>query len=295
MSGSISKIPILIITLVIGFIMVTTAVLPLAADYSEAKTYKNDGLWRMKYIEDGDEWAFNKTGPVITYNDIPQTGVISDGGTNWILGDTWCVRTNGNARGSSISGSGISTITALAGEVTITLDGVTGTSTQDLPGYGIDNSGDYVLKSYDKAAYLKGDSVIYGTGQTTTDEIQYLVHVEGSINDGVTFTAFGQRNSTAISNVVFTDVTINCTPINGYKDLYSFESVSANISFDVVGDTTESHTGTVTYSSVVVPYSVSSDPDNPDTFKNMVRIVPLIALVALVAAAAGMIYFKGKE
>lgn len=256
-----NRIVMISIAAVIGIIVLGSVLMPILDDATTTEeTFTNNGLWRMKEIENGDVWSYSKTGPVITLNDVEQTGITSDGGTNWILGDTWCVRTNGNARGATISGSSIASISATAGEVNITFTGVTGTATQDLPGYGVDNKGDFTLKGYDGTAYLNGDSPIFATGQTTIDGYQFMVHVEGNINDGVTFTAFPQRNSTEMNDIVITNAAINYTAVNGYEDLYSFVSATCDIAFTTGSDDTlTNYSGPITYSSVVVPYEVSAE------------------------------------
>lgn len=269
--------------------MVTTAVLPLAADYSEAKTFTNEGLWRMDTLEPGDVWVRSASGDTWTYNDEL---VLSseNSASSVILGDNWTVRGTGVVW-SSVYYANNPDITVTVSEDTVTVQ----TKTYDsIEGYGLNPEGRFIMSQYDKPVYVHGDSPIYATGATTIDGLGFVVHIEGNIDDGVTVVCTTVNNTTAISDFVVTNTTIHAVKNNSYVDLYRLEGITFDVSFTQTSDSS-THSGTASYSSYVVPYEVTASPDNPDTFKNMVRIVPLIALVALVAAAAGMIYFKGKE
>lgn len=291
--------PILIVSLVIGIIMVTAVILPLSSEYAEAKTFTNDGLWRMKEIAKDDVWTYDDSTHEWSYNSVSQGEY--NIANNAILGEKWCSRSNGQLRGYDIGGNA-TTITASADETTISITGTgkQGSTSQDLPGYGIYSEGEYIMTKSDVPVYMNGDSKIFATGQTTIDSIRILIHIEASINDGVQIAAYDLYNSTSnpypntISDVVFTDAAINYESVNGYDDLYKVSSVTANISFTntTTDEQTATKTGAITYNSYVVPYQVTADTDNPAAYKSLVMVIPLMAFVVLVVAAAAMIYYK---
>lgn len=285
------NLPILIVTLVIGIVMVVTAVIPLAADYSEAKTFRNEGLWMMKPFETGDNWVMSEPG-VWSYNGQP--AITTDNSTSSVMiGDDWTVRGTGGIYGHTIYNASPTTVNVTVGESSTS---VNASSVSSVEGYGVVAEGDYIVTKYDTPVYLHGGSPIWATGYTNFAGVSCVIHVEGTITDGVTVICSTINNTTALSNFEITDLKINATKNTSYVDLYKLESITFIVTCDyTVGGTTTQRSGEVSYSSYVVPYEITAEPNNPDTFKNMVRIVPLIALVVLVAGAASMIYLKGKE
>lgn len=268
--------------------VIFSAMLPIMGEVTDAEdTFTNEGLWRMKEIENGDVWtrvALDGGGYAWAFEDEVQ--ITNSSGSNALLGGDWCVRSNGQGRGATLSGNATS-VTATAGEITISLVGLSG-SDQNLPGYGVYNNGDYLLKRDVVDSYVLGNSVLYGTGVTGIDDIGLIVHVEGNVKDGVTFTAYTNKGGAPISDVVFTDVTVNAVAVDGYKDLYKFTSATANITFNTTEDEiTTSHTGAITYNSIVVPYQVTAEkaihPDGATTA--ILNMLPIIIGAGLLIGA----------
>lgn len=316
MSGNnLKTIPIMIVTLVIGFIMVTAAVMPLAADYSEAKTFTNEGYVRLDSITDEDTTTYNiswlRSSPnIIKVNDDNvKLHPVSGTYTFTVIADTnWIVRASVNtgvvvnmqyyaSSGGVLSAGDSLNVTLSQGSMSLeTANGTTRTGTYT-SAYIPNSNGDMIMKYADKTAYILPDSLIYGYGITRTYEPVdsgspgYGLIVSGTMDDGITVEKW--RGS---ENISFSNQTINKSEVTTYKDLYEFSSVTFT---GTVTATVEEETVTgdneITYSYVMVPYQVTAIPDNPDTFKNLIRIVPLISIVALVAMAAGFVYFKGKE
>lgn len=297
------KIPIMIVTLVIGFIMVTAAVMPLAADYSEAKTFTNEGYYRMGVVsttdtitieyDPSDTQSITLNGDKITMPNRTVSVVCSD---QMMIRYAYNNPTSSGLHMYATGGIGVyadsdnsigMTVTIANGTVTATTtSSTTGTYTPSTDIFCINPDGVYTMKKYDTDAYLNGDSVIFACGRTSiAPGASASVSTKGDIDNGMSaVTVFHPTTPETTAG----DVTINYLPISNYIDLYEFSNLEFILSQSDVSINAN-------YSAVIVPYEITAEPDNPDTFKNMVRIVPLIALVALVAAAAGMIYFKGKE
>lgn len=284
------KIIIASITAVVVLTVLAGVLVPVLDDATTTeKTFTNNSyLWRMSEIENGDIYIYDGTGWTLNGENID----ISLSGSNAIVGGNWCIRSNGQLRGSTISGNATS-LTATAGELTVALSGTAiATYTVDLPAYGADKSGDYIMTDGAGYNYVLGESVIYGTGQSAVDGVNIVVHVEGNVKDGVTFTASAIHNGTAISDVVITDETVNATAVDGYNDLYNFESCTATISFNTIsGDITTAHTGTVTYNRVVVPYEVTAErtvhfTDGQNALFNTIPVFIILGLLLAIIALA---------
>lgn len=308
MSGNtMKKIPIMIVTLVIGFIMVTTAVIPLAADYSDAKTFTNEGYFNMKkYGTDVDSViTWDHTAPrKVTVNDtIYDLNTPVNTWVDIVVGDDWFIR---YAYGGSVSfmgfnGAGFTnqilasvgngsdmSATLSAGTITVTVVS-TGAdpvvkSTTYTEYYAISgDKGEYVMKDSSIPAYMDGDSEIYAIGSTDVFSGSAIYKLTGTINDGVTVTPL--KVAEGVTNG---DATTNTEELQKFTDSYRLTSITFNAM-------KESESATITYTYFIVPYEVSLENDNPPAYKGLVSVIPLMALVVLVAAAAGMLYLKGKE
>lgn len=288
--------------------MVTTAVMPLAADYSEAKTFSNVS---------GSMYPIGKITPDMDYKlvwdtsdqrevTVNDTKISIQPGTVICMLDSFIIRCGVEGANNYMMQStgldapqiyvsvawkqGVLTVENNAGVLTITSD-FTDPDTTDVTKtisftelYAVYPNGDYVMKSTDQDAFMNSDSEIVAMGITSLDGTPRIIQIVGTIEDPTI--------EVLNASVTYTpgDIEVDYDSVGSYKDLYKLNKIT----FTLTNESTSSVTD-VNYSYFIVPAEVSADPDNPDTFKNMVRIVPLIALVALVAAAAGMIYFKGKE
>lgn len=308
MSGTyLSKIPVLVVALVIGIVLVTSAVVPLASDYSDTKTFKNAGLCYMSEIDSNTDLSItwdhtdpsnitigDKKIPVPQDTRYPLTIICSNTwGLRYLVQNDQTLLTLFDTSNSTIfnasSGEDGNDLEVTISEGTATFDNglTTAKSESFTTGYCIADTGGYVMKKYDDTAYLNGDSVIFGTGRTSglsaLSSPTVSLNIDGNIEDGVVATSlYPSAFSTS-------ETTINYSEVGGYLDLYTFTSVQFTVS-----DTSD-HTATATYNQVIVPSEVSADPDNPAAYKNLVKVVPLMAFIMLVVAAAGMVYFKNKD
>lgn len=299
---NLGKMPILIVALVIGIIMATTAILPLASDYSEAKTFENKGYYDMTYTETDNITLFwDHTKPTeVTVNDevIPLLAPTVGLARTIICGDDWIVRysiTNQGVLGveyNSASGDlsanaqGTKDLTVVASDGTATITAGTGTRSATYTYlYCVAKDGPFVMKDSAEKAYINKDSTIYGMGVSfnVAGATSIYIRTSGSINDGLTSTPFIVKGTE--QTITVTDVTPAYNAVNGYIDLYTIDNF-------VITLTDGTNTGTATYTYFIVPSEVTAEPDNPDTYKNLIKIVPLMAFIMLVVAAAAMIISK---
>ena len=292
-----------VVSIAIACLFAVTLLIPVIAESTTTEdTFTNEGLWRMKEIETGDVWSRvsdGGTGYKWTLNGVDQITISN--GSNAILGNDWCVRSNGQFRGHSGAGN-INLVVATAGadNVQISGSGLNGSGTQSKSGYGLDVSGDYLIIDYNTSAYLLGDSPIYATGFSSVAEQPIIVHIEGNIDDGVTITcesSFNNSGTPTMSNFVASNVQINYTEVDGYKDLYKFTSITADVSFDLTpygSEETTSYNGSINYSSVVVPYEVTAERSiHPDANTNsLLNLIPLLVIVGIILGTVGFIALR---
>lgn len=282
----------LIVTLTVGIIFVGAMLGPIINDASDTeKTFTNDGLWRMKEIENGDRWARNGDAGLWTYNGtdtITPAGSYSN--SNIALGNDWCVRSNGQLRGHTIGGNPASpSFIAENDLVSFTPGGgLNGNPYQSLTGYGYDSAGEFVMLPYGESAYMNGGSALFATGSSSVDGAAVIVHIEGTINDAdieiVVDSNFVNSGTPVLGDLVITNKQINYTIVDGYIDLYKLESITFDVSFSMtIGDTTTSHSGSVNYSSYVVPYQVTAELSEHLDMGSIAILaaVPLMAIAAL--------------
>lgn len=281
----------LVIALVVGVIMVTTAVIPLVSDYSDAKSFTNTGLY---YITNPDEemtveylgdsaWEIN--GEPLVYTNA--------GATNILIFDSIFVRNNGQVRGTTYQ-------TWTSAELTIGDGTVTGTATVSGTPTSInwtytdsyvatnDSSAEYIMKAGTSSSYINEDSSVIGMGLTSVKDpdganqpIPFYVTVEGL--EATVSTTPAYESSISIS-----DIQVNYSEVGGYRDLYSFDSVTFKATWGT-------NVTNVTYNIVIVPHEVTAEKDNPDQYKAIVSVLPILAIVGLIAVAAGAMIIKGKR
>ena len=285
------------ISIAVAVLTLTSVLVPavsMAVDTED--TYTNEGLWRMKEITEGDVWTFTSNPYSWEYDDETQSS-ISTGGSSALLGDNWTVRSNGQARGPYISGNA-SSLTATAGTEELVFTGVSGTLTYPISGYGILDEGDYIMTNYQKPVHVLGDSIIYATGVSSVDDIGCTIHIEGTIDDGVTITMMDNRNQASISNAEFTNIVIHKEKVEGYVNLYVLSSITADVTFDAtVSEETTSHTGSIAYSSYVVPYQVSAEKaiHADSATRTLFQIIPIFVVLGILLAITTVAYVKYRK
>lgn len=288
--------PILIVALVIGIIMATTAILPLASDYSEAKTFSNEGYFYVDSVEDGESINYVLSDGILTINGVavapPSSTTYPDGLTVFYT-EHIVFRYDGGA--IKIRGQVNSNATAI--NLVITEGTITGTYTSSTGDHdaswtytefvGMVTTEESRIMAKNTPQYINSDSLIDTTGLSHPANMDfYVIHLTGSMDDGMTINLYNQSSGAAIDDITVSNIAINTIEVEGYIDLYKLNSVTFTLT-----DTNEVSSD-VTFTVYTVPAEVTADPDNPDTYKNLIEIVPLMAFIMLVVAAAAMIISK---
>lgn len=290
----------MIVALVIGLILTFTAVMPLVSDYSDAKTFTNTGIIRMSEIDDSVSktisWDHTKPSVItIDSNEKPMpqnlTIALTIGATDDFIiryADTSVtVFHNSTVVNASVSDGTDMTITIASGTVTSSNGSYTDTFTYTDSLFIVDESGSYIMKNMNDSAYVLKDSDIHAFGRTYLSggiNTQCNFNINGSIKDGFTIEPWGTTATLTVGEYTITD-----SEISGYTDLYSFTKIQFGIT------DSSSHSDTVTYGQVIVPYEVTAESSNPAVYKNLVSVLPLFALILFVAGAASLVYFKNKD
>ena len=298
MSGTnLGKMPILIVALVIGIIMATTAILPLASDYSEAKTFKNDGYFYMSNPSESISMVLSDGVLTINGDSVnPGDDQTYPDGISVLITENSIFRYYGSELRSRGGLIGYHTIGAC--ELTFNNGALTGTYLESGVTTTVNTTyTDLTIISPNKTdivmckpvpQYVNSDSLISGAGvvNSPSQATKYWVaEFSGSIDDGITGQLYGQSTGVVPESTHIENATINYVPVDTHKDLYKINSIT----FDVVG---EGGTDEITFTIYMTPSEVTAEPDNPDTYKNLIKIVPLMAFIMLVVAAAAMIISK---
>lgn len=285
----------LAITLTIGVILAGAVMVPVIKEATTTtEVVKNVGLY---YITDDDEsHTFSYDGTTYT---IDGTALTSPGNDYTLLAtDTELMRTS--YQGLQLRGEQAGTASAC--NFTISNGTLSGTYTENSETKSLSLTyTDYVLatsteesqimKSYTSTAYLLKDSEIHGRGLTqlytkedqSTSAYKYI-QIDGTIEDGVTVSIYDPDNSFSVSNIK-----INTTSTEGYADLYTFVSIT----FDVTHTATTAVTS-CTYTAVIVPAQVTAElAEHLDGGSiALLNALPIMVIVALLMAAVGAIALR---
>lgn len=281
----------------IGVLVFASLLIPVVNDATTTeKTFDNTpyGYYQMKELETGDTWAFSDGN--WTYNDQPITINNTDSTkVSIVASNNEVIRQDGLTRGTSYVGSDTTSIES------VTVAGVdylriNTTNVAYTSGYGATPAGDYVLKKYDTAGYVKEDTPLWVTGFTNLTESansQLIVHIEGTIADGLTITVVPKAYS-PVTDISIGEYTINYTVASEGIGLYKLN----NVTFDVTGTfNEEEYTTTFTYSTFVIPKEVTAEKaihaDEPT--RDILAVLPLIVIVGLIAGLVGYAVYSRIE
>ena len=137
--------------------------------------------------------------------------------------------------------------------------------------------------------YLKTDSVIDTTGLVNLTNITgyYVVHITGTISDGITVKFYNQGNGAEINTITAEDITINKTEVSTHEDLYKVNSITF-----VAND--GSHTDNVTFTIYTIPAEVTADRvvSMDPAMSTLFNMIPLIIVAGLVLSAVGLYLYR---
>lgn len=287
----------LMVGLTVGVLMISGFLWPIVSDATTInKTFSNAGYYEMTYDERENVtvvWNY-ETPYQITVNDetvaLNPTDFSSSQRKTILIGDDFVLRTN---RGSGqpivqfttptrniFGGTGVNlTVTCESGTYTATAgpDTVSGTYTTL---YTPSNNGEYVMKLSDQDAYLLGNTefIAMGTSYIGPENTNVGIKITGSIDNGAEIAAWFGGDWT------FNNVQVNSESVDGYRDLYTISTITADAEL-------ESVTGSITYSYFLVPTEITAEKsEHLDTMQiALIGAIGTLGAIVLIAAAAGAI------
>lgn len=302
----------MIVSVMVAVIIALSVLVPVIQDSSASEdTFTNTGYIRMHEIDDTDEvtiiWdstkpnSFNVDGVDVPIS-LPDNNRISVA-----FGDDWIIRSRqigGNmdylvrygSGGGGIDLTDNFTLAFANGTLTITKSDNTTVTNTYTKAYIPSIDGEYIIKYANQSAYILKDTVIIGQGITTINNpvslgTAYGLNVIADVENGSTFTAW--RMPTAYT-YEFKDTTMNYTPVNGYKDLYSFNSCTTVMTVTSTTDPTSTGDNNVSYSYVLVPYEVTAERTThvSSIEASLLGIIPLLVVIGIVIGAVWFIRQK---
>ena len=295
----------MVVGVMVGVLILSAALFPVidSATTTE-RTFDNTNISisDMKTFEVGDTWSRDSvTGEWSLNGDAVSN--LNQGAYSAIMTETLAGRSNGQFRGVTATGNVAGIGAVVVDETTITLSGsgLQGSATQAYAqGFGITDKGDYVLTKYlsdRNDAYLLDTTEIYATGTTAgSTVVNTVVHIEGTIKDGVTVTASPLYNTNTNKTVTVGDVNIDCEKVNGYVNLYKFKQITFTITeTDTSTDTTE--TVNASYSALVIPKVITAElavHASQDEIE-ILETIPILITVGLILGIVGTIFVRRLE
>lgn len=288
----------LVITLVVGIILAGSVLMPVINDVTaKSDTFVNEGYFYVDSVENQDSMTYKFEDGALTINDevvaLPTGSEYPDGLTIFYT-EHICVRYDDGyfkVRGVANHNCYYMDVTVEEGTITGTYQwtdtpatvnwtytefvGMVGESTNRVMGKSMPH-------------FMNSDSYLETTGLSNFGTIGYaVVHIAGSIEDGVTVNLYNQGSGAALTNLTVSNIQIDKTDVTDYVDLYKINKIT----FDV---TDGANTATATYTIYTIPASVTADRANPmpDGQAAILTAIPVLIITALVVMAAGALYLK---
>lgn len=272
----------LAITLTVGIILAGSLLMPVISDATETeRTFENTGYYYMTDVGADESYTYEfVSSPAKAWTVNGEALSFPEGAFNVLVTDEHFVRSNGQIESSSVASM----------TVTVTAESITGTYTASGVSHDIDWAVDgfygavptkdsFIMTNPDATTYVKSDTEVLGFGLSNLSGQYPIFHIVGDM-ENVTVTS--PDTSITIANVA-----INKTPVDGFIDLYKFESIT----FDATkGD----NTATITYNRVIVPTEVMAELSQHLNSGEIaiLNALPVLIIVALVMMAAGALYLK---
>ena len=280
----------LVLGLVVGVLMIGSLLVPTITNASKTEdTFDNSeyGYYQMKPLENGDNWVHNNN--QWTYGDALLT-TSENTGISVVATNNTVVRQDGIVRGTTYGGNATSTAEVFVVDDANTLQINTTRNISFIDGFGaVPEGGDYIIKKYDTAVYVNGDTPLWVTGYTALGDesiTQVMVHITGSIDGGLTISLAPKSQGNTSNLSVVGDYTINYVKVDSHKDLYQLSNVKFTVE-GTIGEAEESVTKEFTYSTFVVPKEVTAELANHLDAGEiaMIAVIPVLMIASLLIFA----------
>lgn len=297
----------LIIGLVVGVVLIGSLLVPVMKDTATTEEkYTNDGFFYATYLNDEstDVLSYDYTNPTILNvngTEIDMSSIDSSyDNVSVAFSDKWFIRyaistsiiylyetdTESTSAASYASPSTQKNfnLTCSGGTATIIIGDDTFSETISGDGLIITSEkAEYVMKKSATAAYVNGDSLVYGAGRTDralgVSGSSYNAIFKASVDDGVSIIGMSPNTYTV------TDSSVSSVDESGYVlDLYKLTSFGIAL-------TDGTNSGTITYNQIFVPSEVTAErAQHMSSSENaLILVIPVLFIVSLVIFAVRFI------
>ena len=282
----------LIITLVVGVILTGALLGPVISDATTTeKTFTNEGIYYIVNDEESHDLVFSNgvatiDGEALSFAPGEYTVLATNDLLFRFTSDASRIQLRGALTGSIVSCD----LTIANGSVTGTYVNATDqtvTIDREYTSYYLatETAEPIMMKAYTGTAYVMKGDVIMGRGLTNLktgsgDNFQYL-QIDAEIGGEVTISP--------VDGYTYSDVQLNVTPVDGYNDLYQFQSITFKATHTESGTVTN-----VTYPAVIIPAEVTAELTDHLTPGQIALMgaIPVMVIVALLMVAVGAIAYR---
>lgn len=279
-------------------LVVLAAVLMPILDYTTATsdTYTNDGYFYVDSVEDDDSITYVFQDGALTIDGDPvslPTGSQYPDGLTILYTEHICIRYDEGlmkVRGVANHNCFYLNITATNGSITGEYQWTTGDPASITWSYtefvGMADEKTSRVMGTSSPHYINSDSYLETTGLTkfTNMNAYYVVHIAGSMDDGMTVKIYNQGSGAEITTVTVSDAQINTTAVEGHDDLYLVSSITFTAS-----DGT--YTDNATYTIYTLPAEVTADRSDPipSNQAQLLMVIPIMIIVAILLGVVALI------
>lgn len=265
------------ITAVVVIAVLAGTLIPILDDATATHdTKKSIGYYYMSGVADDESFTYAYDGTNWTLNG--DTMSFPTGGFNVLVTDEHFIRSNGVVDLVSVKSLSVTATSSGISGSYVKNDDSTVTVEWDITGfYGATlTEDDYIMTNPSNTSYVNADTDVIGFGVTNVSGQYPIFHIVGDM-ESVTVTCTD-------TNVSISNIKINKTAVNGYIDLYDFESIT----FDATkGGTTTA----VTYNRVILPAEVTAERTvHFDSGENAIfNAIPVMVIIALLLGVVALV------
>lgn len=255
------KIPLVAISAFVVVVVLAAVLMPILDDATATTdTFSNESgaYGHLRTIDDDSEYTMtwtvsNPDVAVVNGEDValyPGT-LICGGEPNFLIrfysGGSKYMQGR-DSDGHNFTANSSLSITISGGTITIVSDTSTTTTYTLISGFALDNTGEYVMKAPTQKAYMNADTEYYAYGLSDTDTYTLWLKINGSIEDGPTFTPISGPTGT------FSNEAMTYSEVAKYLDLYELTDITMTFTNTGTGVDTN-----MKYNFFIVPAEVTAE------------------------------------
>lgn len=292
-----NKLIIPIVGITVSIICLATILMPVINDATATSdTFTNEGYFYVDSVTSDESitYLFENGALKINGETVPlPTGSQYPDGLTIIYTEHICIRYDEGymkVRGVANHNCFYLNVTATEGRITGTYQWTDGEpqpvnwTYTEFVGMANETTNRIMCKS--QPQYMKSDSYIETTGLVRLPNITgyYVVHISGTIADGITVNFYNQGSGAAIDTITASSIQTNTTAVAGYENLYKLNSITFTASDGTNSDN-------VTFTIYTIPAAVTADRSMPlsNSEIGVLLAIPVMVILVILMAAASMI------